>query len=217
MLASLTPAVRLAYSHAFAASLSTVFLVATVVGLVGFVLAMLLPERPLRTTLAAATADKGAAAGEAFAMPVTTDSLAELRRGLASLANREAQRGYMQRIVDEARVDLSPLAAWLLVRFESDRDATAASVASAHAIDASSVAEAVGQLERRQLVTSGADTRAGAYRVTRAGCEVLARIIGVRRSHITDAAAQWRTGTEDATELRGLARELVPDPTANPR
>ncbi len=37
--------------------------------------------------------------GEAFAMPVNADSLAELRRGLASLANREAQRRYMERLV----------------------------------------------------------------------------------------------------------------------
>ena len=217
MLASLTPAVRLAYSQAFAASLSTVFFVATAVAFVGFALATLMPERSLRTTLAAATADKGAAAGEAFAMPVTTDSLAELRRGLASLANREAQRGYMQRIVDEARIDLSPLAAWLLVRFESDRNATAASVGSAHAIDAAVVIEGVAQLERRGLIVSAGDTPIGAYRVTIEGCEMLARIVAVRRSHITDAAAQWRTGTKDATELRGLARELVPDPTSKPQ
>ena len=42
-----------------ATSLATVFLVATAVSLVGFVLTWLLPERPLRATLAADRALKG--------------------------------------------------------------------------------------------------------------------------------------------------------------
>ena len=73
MLSSLTPAVRAAYAQGFAASLSTVFLVATGVSLV-VLLSILLPEHPLRATLAAETGERGGKVGEAFAIPVTPDS-----------------------------------------------------------------------------------------------------------------------------------------------
>ena len=214
LLASLEPALRLAYAQAFATSLATVFLVAAGVGVVGFLLTTLLPEHPLRTTLAAVTAQKGRAAAEAFARPVTPDSLTELRRGLASLANREAQRGYMQRLVDEAHVDLPPLTAWLLVRFESDRGVDIDTLAPAHGIDRAALADALAELDRRALVVSAGAEHPGGRRVTRDGCEMLSRMVAVRRSHIADAAAEWNTA-EDAPAVQTIARELVPDPNPN--
>ena len=216
LLASLEPAVRLAYSDAFAQSLATVFIVATGVGLVGFVLATMLPEHPLRTTLAAASAQKGTAAAEAFAMPLTPDSLTELRRGLASLANREAQRGYMQRLVDEARVDLPPLAAWLLVRIESERGVDVSSLAAAHGIDRETLADALARLESRALVVVADAERPRVYSVTRAGCELLTRMVAVRRSHLSDAAAEWHAGGQ-TTAVQTIAREMVPDVTPHQR
>ena len=95
----LSPTVRAAYAAAFSASLTMLFAVATAVALVGFLLTWLLPERPLRATISAEVTEGGGLVGEAFAMPVNPDSLAELRRGLASLANREAQRQYIETLV----------------------------------------------------------------------------------------------------------------------
>ena len=213
LLASLSPTVRAAYSAAFSASLTTVFAVATGVALVGFLLTWLLPERPLRATISAEATEGGGLVGEAFAMPVSPDSLAELRRGLASLANREAQRQYMQALVREANVNLQPAAAWLLVRLEQDPATDPAALGRAHAISAPTIDAAVDQLSSRGLVTvrTLADNGSRRLAVTRAGCEVLGRIIKVRRAHLADAAAEWDTDEMSAATLRDDARALVPD------
>jgi EmrB/QacA subfamily drug resistance transporter len=219
LLASLSPTVRAAYAAAFSASLSTVFTVATGVALLGFLLTWLLPERPLRTTLSAEATEGGGRVGEAFAMPVTPDSLAEIRRGLASLANREAQREYMEALVREAKVNLLPAAAWLLVRLEEDRAADPAALGRAHAISSRSIDAAVEQLSERGLVSvrTLGDNGTRRFAVTRAGCDVLGRIINVRRMHLADAAAEWHTDETAAATLRDDERVLVPDarPTSN--
>jgi len=214
MLATLSPPVRAAYSQAFTASLSTVFLVATAVSAVGFALSWLLPELPLRTTLAAETAQGGGKVGEAFAMPVNPDSLAELRRGLAALASREAQRQYIERIVREAHVDLGPAAAWLLVRLEQEPGTAPAVLARMYGIDPARLDAAVEQLASRGLIAGNGVRADGARRfgVTPAGCEVLARLIAVRRAHVAAAAAEWGADrAAGADGLRVLERELVPD------
>ncbi len=213
LLASLSPAVHSAYAAAFSASLSTVFLVATSVAVLGFLLSWLLPERPLRATLSAEATEAGGLVGEAFAMPVNADSLAELRRGLASLANRDAQRQYMEQLVREAKVDLSPAAAWLLVRLEQDRGADPAALGRAHAVSATTIDTAVIQLSSRGLVamTPMADNGTRRLAVTRSGCEVLGKMIRVRRAHLADAAAEWDTDQTSAATLRDDERVLVPD------
>ena len=68
-LARLAPDVRAVYLGAFSAALNTVFLVACAVAVAGFVLAWLVPETPLRDTIAAAADDSGATAGRTFPMP----------------------------------------------------------------------------------------------------------------------------------------------------
>src|SRR6185312_12203126 len=102
------------------ASLDTVFLVATVVCAVGFVLTWLLPERPLRATVAAHARDAGNEAGEAFARPMDEDGVAaQLYAALASMADRDVQRAHIEKIVARAGESLTPLAAWLLVQVEA--------------------------------------------------------------------------------------------------
>ena len=213
LLASLSPTVRAAYSAAFSASLTTVFAVATGVALLGFLLTWLLPERPLRATISAEATEGGGLVGEAFAMPVSPDSLAELRRGLASLANREAQRQYMEALVREANVNLQPAAAWLLVRLEQDPAVDPGALGRAHAVSASTVDAAVDQLSSRGLVAvrTMADNGSRRLAVTRAGSDVLGKIIKVRRAHLSDAAAEWDTDEMSAATLRDDARVLVPD------
>ena len=219
LLASLSPTVHAAYAYAFSASLSTVFLVATSVAIVGFLLTWLLPERPLRATISAEATEGGGMVGEAFAMPVSSDSLAELRRGLASLANRDAQREYMKHLVREAKVDLSPLAGWLLVRLEQDRGADPTTLGRTHAIHAASIDGAVGELSSRGFIVTrpGPDNGTRRPAVTRSGCEVLGKMIGVRRAHLAKAAAEWDTDETSAATLREDERVLVPDarPTAD--
>src|SRR5690606_27907284 len=91
LLEALPAALRAVYVDAVAASLSTVFLISMVVALLGFLLTWLLPERPLRETVAAAAGDVGKQAEDLFPMPKDDDSLSKLERFLSLLADREAK------------------------------------------------------------------------------------------------------------------------------
>ncbi|HUQ79788.1 MAG TPA: MDR family MFS transporter [Gemmatimonadaceae bacterium] len=211
MLAALSPDARLAYSRAFAESLSTVFLVATGVSLLGALLAWLLPERPLRATLSAEASEGGGRVGDAFAMPVSPDSLAELRRGLASLANRDAQRQYIEQMVREAGVEITPAAAWLLVRLEQDPTLDPVALGRQHAVNGDRMQAAVAELRERGLI-DGAHEASDRYGVSHAGCEVLGKIVRVRRAHLAQAAAEFGTVADgESASVAAIGRELVPD------
>jgi EmrB/QacA subfamily drug resistance transporter len=214
-LAQLPPALRAAYAQAFTASLSTVFVVAMVVGLTGFLLIWLLPERPLRESIAAAASEAGQDAGEAFAMPGDTDSETQLRRGLAVLADRDAQRRYIERIVARAGVALSPAAAWLLVRLERDPALDVAALGRATQLPSERMQAALAELMAAGLVTAspGANGAARWHGVTPAGCEVFNRLVAARRAHLAELFADWAPEKHEelASLLRRLSRELVPE------
>jgi hypothetical protein len=66
--------IRDAYAQAVTTGLTGIFVVATVVGVIGFALIWLLPETPLRDTVAARAGDVGDEIGEMFPMPPDTES-----------------------------------------------------------------------------------------------------------------------------------------------
>ena len=134
-LAHLAPAARAAYTHAFAASLATVFLIAAATAAVGFVLTLLLPEQPLRRTVAATAADTGEEVAGTFGRP----GFGGIRRGAASIAcrlrrPRRAARAHRPDLVERAGLSLSPGAAWLLVQIERDPSLDLARVASRYRV-----------------------------------------------------------------------------------
>jgi EmrB/QacA subfamily drug resistance transporter len=138
-------ALRLTYAEAFTSALSVVFLVAAAIAVVGFVLAMLLPEHPLRQSVAAATReDVGGDVGQAFVMPQDAESLPHLARGLAVLADRDLQRAHIEQIVRRAGETLTPAAAFMLVRI--DRDSRSSPEALAHRYDLDRLRAGVSEL-----------------------------------------------------------------------
>src|SRR5205814_1030145 len=98
-IAALSPAARAAYAAAFTHGTDAVFTVAALVAVLGFLLALMLPERPLRATVAAAAAEVGTEVGETFPMPTDPEPLQPLVRGLALLADRDVRRAHIERIV----------------------------------------------------------------------------------------------------------------------
>jgi hypothetical protein len=68
-IAALEPAVRQLYTSSFTASLNSVFLIATFIGLAGFVLSWFLPETPLRDSVAARAGTVNDEIGEVFPRP----------------------------------------------------------------------------------------------------------------------------------------------------
>lgn len=215
-LTQLPAAARAAYVQAFTTSLDTVFLVATAVALVGFLLTWLLPESPLRETIAAATEDDvGGDVGQAFAMPTGTDPLMHVLRGLSVLADRNEHRRYIERIVTRAGVDLSPAAAWVLGRVEKDPGLDPNSLARQHQIEPERISAAFSELFDRELIveTNAEDGKGDRRGLTEEGCRVFNQLVAARREHLAELWPEWspEKREEVADLMRRLARELVPE------
>jgi EmrB/QacA subfamily drug resistance transporter len=212
----LPAAVRVVYAQAFTASLGTIFLVATAITFLGFLLTWLLPERPLRETIAAATeGDIGGDVGQAFAMPMGTDPLVHIQRGLSVLADRDERRRYVEGIVARAGVDLSPAAAWLLGRVEKDAGLDPANLARAHRIEPDRISAALAELLYQGFIveTNSGDARGRRRILTEEGCGVFNKLVAARREHLAELWPEWspEKREEIAELIRRLARELVPE------
>jgi EmrB/QacA subfamily drug resistance transporter len=211
-LAGLSASVRAAYTEAFVESLSTVFLVAAAIAFFGLLVALLLPERPLRETIAAAAeADIGGEIAQTFAMPTDTDSREQLLRGLAVLADRDVRRRYIAAIVTRAGVDLNPTEAWLLVQIERERGVEVNELGRRGKCDAQKLKAATAELLDKSLIAAEADD--DVYRLTGTGCEIYNRLVAARREHLAELWPEWspKKREEVAEMLRRLARELIPE------
>jgi EmrB/QacA subfamily drug resistance transporter len=213
-LLQLPSSARSAYAEAFTSSLDTVFLVATVVCAIGFVLTWFLPERPLRATVAASARDAGNEAGEAFARPSDEDAVAaHLYATLSSLADRDVQRAHIEMIVARAGETLSPLAAWLLVRVEREPKVSPFELARGQGIPPERAQAALEELRRRGLVTIPRADSTTHSELTASGCQVLDRLVSARRIHLAELAEEWDPAHEGdaAAYLRNAVQDLVPD------
>jgi EmrB/QacA subfamily drug resistance transporter len=210
-LAALPIAARAAYRTAFAVATDRVFLMAAIVGVVGALLTLALPEQPLRATVAARAGDAGEGMSEAMAMLASPEGSDQLLRGLRIIADRDVQRQYIARIVERAGVNLSPAAAWLLVRVDRYGEADPAQLEREHAVPASRVEEGLRDLMDRGLIARESDA-ARLFRVTDTGCDVLDQLIRARRVRLEELAVDWPESrrSEVAARLRELATELVP-------
>jgi EmrB/QacA subfamily drug resistance transporter len=220
MLLSLPPATRQLYAMAFTQSLSTVFLVATSIAAVGLLFTLILPERPLRSIVAASAREVGTEMSDAFPMPVDTESFPIVMRALGLVANRDVQREYIERIVERAGVDLSPAAAWLLLQIEEDPATDARVLARTHGVDVDRLASGIDELESRGLITEspsqdGSDI---SHALTPEGCDVFDRIGDARRLHLTEVFSEWPRERHDELEetMRRLREELVPGANRTP-
>jgi DNA-binding MarR family transcriptional regulator len=208
--AALPPHLRAVFTQAFTDSLDTVFLAAAGVALVGFLLTWLIPETPLRETVAATAADVGTEASRVFPMPTDADSVSRLERALSLIASRDVKRAYIERAVARAGVDLTPAAAWLLVRLEEEPELDPRALEKAHAIEPGIVDAALAELEAKGLLAG--------RRATEAGCAVLEKLVDARRSHLTELLAEWGPAKREelAARVRQLSHELVRDAPAAP-
>jgi DNA-binding MarR family transcriptional regulator len=210
----LPPAERALYEQAFTAALTTMFLFATIVCAVGFVLTWFLPHRPLRATVAESAREAGNEAGEAFARPSDEDAVAaHLYATLSSLADRDVQRAHIERIVARAGENLSPLAAWLLIQVEQAPEASPFELARGRGIPPERAQAALEELRRRGLVTVPRPDSQRHSELTASGCRVLDRLVAARRAHLAELAAEWDPTNENdaANYLRGAVKDLVPD------
>ncbi|HEX6923906.1 MAG TPA: MFS transporter [Longimicrobiaceae bacterium] len=203
MLADLDPATRGIYIEAFTLSLRTVFLAAMGIALVGFLLTWFVPERPLRESIAAVAGDVGKEAEELFPMPSDIPSVRRIERALSLLATRDIKREYIRKVVERAGVDVSPYAAWLLVRFDQHPDRSLSWIARHYGADPSRTAEAERELRSRGLLTDEAGERV----LTPVGRQLLESLNAARRERIREVLAEWAPAEREELVAR-LAGEF---------
>ena len=201
--AGLPPELKSAYIDAFSGSLDKVFLVAACVSLVGFVLALVLQERPLRDTVSAG------GVGEGLAMPKPDDALSEIERGLWALMSRDVKKRVIERIAARAGVDLPPLECWLLARVGENEHIDLGWLASEHDIPLDRLESALAETEGRGLVVETAGVRA----LTETGRETLERLYTARREGVEEMLDGWSHEQHDelAELVKRLSRSLSPE------
>jgi DNA-binding MarR family transcriptional regulator len=189
------------YVHALTAALSPVFFVAAIISSIAFVLALLIPEIPLRNTSAAE------GIGETFATPSHADSEHELERVLSVVARRDERWRAYSEWVSRAGVDVDPTEAWLLARTGEHAPASVQQIAEARGVDEEAVRGTMARLEQRGVVKSSR----GEYELTPEGRRICEALVAVRRATLEDLVRDWSPAdhAQLAPVLDRLARSLA--------
>ena len=197
----LPPAVHDPYVHALTAALSPVFFVAAIISSIAFVLALLIPEIPLRNTSAAE------GIGETFATPSHTDSEQELERVLSVIARRDERWRAYSEWVNRAGVDVDPTEAWLVARIGEQGPASVRQIAEARGADEEAVRGTMERLEQRGLVKR----RRGDYELTPDGHRICEALVAVRRATLEELIRDWSPTDHAQLDpvLDRLARSLA--------
>src|SRR3954453_14153888 len=191
--------VRVTYEHAFTNALGTVFAVAAGVAVIGFVLTLLMPEKPLRETAAAS------GPRDHFAAPRDDDSATEIEHALSVLAQRDTRRKLYESLAREAGIDLAPLEAWSLARIDEGPPGSPAKLGRRIDVEPARIAAAEEELSGRALVARSD----GPLALTGDGHELLDRLVELRRERLGRLLDGW--SPEQHEELAGVLRRLARD------
>lgn len=193
-LKELSPALHDTYVHSFTDSISSVFLIAAAVVTIAFLLSWFLEERPLRKTI------EDRDVGDAFAAPQDTDSLREITRELSRLVGRERTRRFIEGVIAEAEVELTPAEVWLLGRAE-DGAIPADALEAREPEDRALLRKGMEGLRGRGLV-GGSEVPAP---LTGTGLAIRQRLLAARERGLTSLVADWES---EAPELDAMIARL---------
>jgi EmrB/QacA subfamily drug resistance transporter len=190
---SLPDSIRPTVTAAYADSLHVVFLWAVPVAALGFVVALLLKEVPLRDTARMAAAE----VGDNFAAPTAFDSEHELQK-LAALVVRHHKRNPAPEVLAQSGLPLSAAEAWLIMRV----------VRGGAESGSATLAEITGELRvppgafeplASQMVAEGyLSETLGHYRFTPRGLEMFQRFVGAFRIWMLNHLADWDPDNSDS-------------------
>ncbi|MYS83351.1 MFS transporter [Embleya scabrispora] len=201
----LPPASKTGFIHAYAQSLQTVFLVASCVVLVAFVLSFLLEEVPLRE----ATRETERTP---LMSPTSRSSVEEIERAMAQMVRRENGWSRYERMIRRSGVDLSVPCAYGLVQLDQLGPISIPDLASR-------LHEAPDRVRRYadELTFAGYIERLGegTMTLTAKGHEALEALVEARRQILTEVMADW--SPEQSEELSALLRKLARLTTDTPR
>ncbi len=190
---SLPDEARSVITAAYADSLHVVFLWAVPVAGLGFLVALLLKEVPLRDTARMAASD----VGDSFAAPSSFDSEHELQK-LAALVVRHHKRNPAPEVLAESGIPLSHAQAWMIMRvFRGGAEKGSATLAEM----TGDLRMPPGVLEplAAQLVADGyLSETLGHYRFTTLGLEMFQRFVGAFRVWMLDRLTDWDPENSEA-------------------
>ncbi|WP_268267501.1 MDR family MFS transporter [Streptomyces coriariae] len=195
----LPPELRPSALHAYAASITDVFLYAAPIVLLAFALTWFLKEDRLRASVTAPDM-----AQTLSVHPVHRSSREEAQRALSVLGSRNGRRGIYEKITATAGYDLLPASSWLLLRaLRPDRSLPSARLAEYSQVPLPVIETALQQIEQRQLATiEGTDLT-----LTDAGRDAAARLSAARRDSLAELLGDW-WGPDRPTDLVELVDEL---------
>ncbi|MER7482357.1 MFS transporter [Streptomyces sp. NPDC126510] len=197
-IAALPSGLRPPALHAYAVSITDVFLYAAPVALLGFVLAWFLKEDRLRGSVTAPDASETLASN-----PVERSSYDEVCRALSVLGTRAGRREIYRRITARAGYDLLPATSWLLLRMRRYGSVEPGVLADTMPLPITVIMEAARQAEERRLaVRRGVDMV-----LTEEGREVADRLAGAREESLAELLGDW-WGPDRPADLEQLVREL---------
>jgi EmrB/QacA subfamily drug resistance transporter len=195
VLQHLPVAIRDGYIGGFAQALHTVFLYATPLAALGFVLSLFLKQVPLRDTVRAVDRAHSTAP---TAIPATRNSAQEMERALMTLFGREHRAETYRRLAENADVRLSPRGTWLMYRVADNAPITTAGLAQLLGIADSELGQRL-----TELVNAGyATVDGGSVALTSAGEQAAAQLRAVREAGIDRLVTDWQP--DQAPELRRL-------------
>ncbi|MFE0454479.1 DHA2 family efflux MFS transporter permease subunit [Streptomyces sp. NPDC058914] len=194
----LPAALRPPVLHAYATSITDVFLYAAPVALLGFLLAWFLKEDRLRGSVTAPDLTETLASN-----PVERSSYDEVCRALSVLGTREGRHEIYQRITARAGYDLLPAASWMLLRIKRYGSVEPGVLAERTNVPLPAVLEAARQIEERRLaVREGLDLL-----LTPEGRETAERLARAREESLAEMLGDW-WGPDRPTDLVQLVKEL---------
>ncbi|MFD3333341.1 DHA2 family efflux MFS transporter permease subunit [Streptomyces sp. NPDC058700] len=185
--------------HAYATSITDVFLYAAPVVLVAFVVAWFLKEDKLRASVTAPDTSQTLASN-----PVERSSYDECARALSVLGSREGRKAIYEKITARAGLDLLPAASWLLLRVRRHGTVEPARLAETVPVPLRAITEASRQVEERRLVT-----REGLQLIlTEEGVQAATKLAKAREESLAELLGDW-WGPDRPTDLVQLVEELT--------
>ncbi|MER8233572.1 MFS transporter [Streptomyces sp. NPDC094049] len=195
----LPPALRSEVLHAYATSITDVFLYAAPVVLVAFVFSWFLKEDKLRGSVTAPDTSQTLATN-----PVERSSYEECARALSVLGSRAGRKAIYERITARAGLDLLPAASWLLLRIRRHGTVEPARLADVVPVPLKAITDAARQIEERGLAG-----REGLQLVlTEEGVGVATRLAAAREESLAELLGDW-WGPDRPTDLIRLVEELT--------
>jgi DNA-binding MarR family transcriptional regulator len=189
------------YIAAVTHSIHIIFLVAVPISFFAFLLSWLLPEVPLRKTVA--TVDPSEVQGA----PQTRSSLQEIELALQRMSVRENRGELYRTLALRANIDLPPRQCWLLYRLSEHPSCSTDELAARLKVDRSLLEPAVEGLVAAGMVVERRRAGDCDLELTSSGEAAINRLTEARRRGLTELLEGWNL--EEHPEVITMVKELA--------